>query len=403
MVSAKTKQIVKSTAPILAEHGETLTRHFYKRMFEHNPEVQEFFNPSNQAKGAQQRALAGAICAYATHIDNLEVLTDAVELIAHKHASLQVKPEHYPIVGENLLASIKEVLGEGATPEIIDAWAEAYGFLADIFIKREEELYQQQKQALGGWNGFRQFRVERKQPESDVITSFYLKPTDGKRLPSFKAGQYITVRMPTPYGYTTMRNYSLSGQEEGMYRISVKRESGNPDGFVSTNLHAHIQEGDTLEVGPPCGNFVFHSPAEATRPIVFLAGGVGITPLLPQLREALAVSKEREVYFFHATMSPQLQAFKHELEALAQAHKNLKVNYRYSAPTDKDRTTLPAEQIGLIDTPYLKGMLPATNADFYFCGPEPFMASIYKTLQQWQVPQDQIQFEFFGPQQALTA
>ncbi len=94
MLSQQTIDIVKSTAPILNEHGETLTKHFYKRMFSHNPEVTPFFNPANQAGGTQQRALAAAICAYAANIDNLEVLGGAVELIAHKHASLMIKPEH---------------------------------------------------------------------------------------------------------------------------------------------------------------------------------------------------------------------------------------------------------------------------------------------------------------------
>ena len=112
MLDQKTVAIVKSTAPVLAENGEVLTRHFYKRMFTHNPEVAPYFNQANQTAGKQQRALAGAIVAYAANIDNLEVLGGAVELIAQKHASLMIKPEHYPIVGENLLASIREVLGE---------------------------------------------------------------------------------------------------------------------------------------------------------------------------------------------------------------------------------------------------------------------------------------------------
>jgi nitric oxide dioxygenase len=139
MLSEQTIAIVKSTAPVLDQHAETLTRHFYKRMFEKNPEVAPFFNRTNQAKGTQQKALAAAICAYAANIDNLEVLGGAVELIAQKHASLQIKAEHYPIVGENLLASIREVLGDGATEAVIGAWAEAYGFLANILIGRESE------------------------------------------------------------------------------------------------------------------------------------------------------------------------------------------------------------------------------------------------------------------------
>jgi nitric oxide dioxygenase len=154
MLSQKTIDIVKSTAPILDEHGETLTRHFYNRMFSHNPEVAPFFNPANQVSGTQQRALAAAVCAYAANIDNLAVLGSAVELIAHKHASLMIKPEHYPIVGENLLSSIREVMGEGATDDVINAWGEAYGFLADILIGREKQLYDENADKTGGWEGF---------------------------------------------------------------------------------------------------------------------------------------------------------------------------------------------------------------------------------------------------------
>ena len=143
MLSAQTIAVVKSTAPILAEHGETLTRHFYKRMFSHNPEVVPLFSQKNQASGVQQKALAAAICAYAANIDNLPALSETVERIAQKHVSLQIKPEHYPIVGENLLASIREVLGAGATDDIINAWGEAYGFLADILIGREKQIYQE--------------------------------------------------------------------------------------------------------------------------------------------------------------------------------------------------------------------------------------------------------------------
>src|SRR5688572_25924693 len=194
-------------------------------MFSHNPEVGPYFNAANQTKGTQQRALAGAICAYAANIDNLEVLGDAVELISNKHVSLMIKPEHYPIVGENLLASIKEVLGDGATDDIINAWAEAYGFLADILIGREKQIYEENAKKPGGWEGFKKFRVIRKEKESSNITSFYLTAADGAPLPAFKPGQYITVRTSTPDGSTTMRNYSLSdkpGQE--WFRISVKRE-----------------------------------------------------------------------------------------------------------------------------------------------------------------------------------
>src|SRR3954464_11807809 len=107
--------IVKATAPVVAPKAEAITRRFYTLMFRENPEVQAYFNGAHQHSGGQQRALAGAICAYAVNIDNLAALGPAVELIAQKHCSLGIQPEHYPVVGKHLLTAIKDILGDAAT------------------------------------------------------------------------------------------------------------------------------------------------------------------------------------------------------------------------------------------------------------------------------------------------
>ncbi|HEY9091936.1 NO-inducible flavohemoprotein [Parasphingorhabdus sp.] len=406
MLSQNTIAIVKSTAPILQEHGETLTRHFYQRMFSHNPEVGPFFNPANQTKGTQQRALAGAICAYAANIDNLEVLGDAVELIANKHVSLMIKPEHYPIVGENLLASIKEVLGDGATDDVINAWAEAYGFLTDILVGREKQIYSDSATKDGGWEGFRKFKVDRKDKESSNIASFYLKPEDGGPLPDFMPGQYITIRVPTPDGSTTMRNYSLSNKPgRDYFRISVKRElalvDGAPDGFVSNMLHDNIEQGDTLEIGPPCGEFFLNVKDRHERPLVLLAAGIGITPIMSILKTTLEAMPDREIILIHGCLTDEVQPFKSVIDEFSAKHPNLKVHYRYSdlAP-DAD---LPDENCstGFVDAELIESMVPDRHADYYFCGPKPFMINIYQDLLLWGIPSSQVHFEFFGPREEL--
>src|SRR4051794_12777659 len=260
MLTDHTVAIVKATAPVVAPKAEAITRRFYTLMFTQNPEVQAYFNPAHQHSGGQQRALAGAICAYAVNLDNLAALGPAVELIAQKHCSLGIRPEHYPIVGKHLLAAIKVVLGDAATDEVIGAWAEAYGFLAEVFIDREMAIYHEQATAPGGWNGYRCFVVDRKTTESEIISSFYLKPLDAGPLPPFKPGQYVTVKITHPTVPTSPRNYSLSDRP-GVphYRISVKREPklapGVPDGLISNYLHDAVHEGDVVEVGPPCGEF----------------------------------------------------------------------------------------------------------------------------------------------------
>lgn len=406
MLSTQTISIVKSTAPVLQEHGEALTRHFYKRMFSHNPEVAPFFNPANQAAGLQQKALAGAICAYAANIDNLEVLGGAVELIAQKHASLQVKAEHYPIVGENLLASIREVLGEGATEEIINAWGEAYGFLANILIGRESQIYTGQRVQPGGWEGFRSFQVSRKEKESDVITSFYLIPAEGGPLPMFKPGQYITVRVPSPCGHTTMRNYSLSDKPgQDWYRISVKREDG-PEaavsrGYVSNLLHSSIKVGSTLEIAPPCGEFFLDVTEKHARPLVLLAAGVGVTPIMSILHAALEEMPNREIIYIHGSLNEEVQAFRKTVDELVAKHSNLKVHHRYNEPAKNGMTREGSSSTGFIDAQFIESMLPGRDADYYFCGPQAFMVGIYHELLAWGIPPAQVHFEFFGPRQEL--
>ena len=406
MVSEQTIAIVKTTAPILAEHGETLTRHFYTRMFTHNPEVAPFFNPAHQAAGKQQRALAAAITAYAANIDNLEVLGNAIELIAQKHASLMIKPEHYPIVGENLLASIREVMGEGATDEVIGAWAKAYSFLADILIGREKQIYEESAKKIGGWEGFKHFHVIRKEKESSNITSFYLAPADGAPIPEFKPGQYITVRVATPEGQTTMRNYSLSDKPgQDWLRISVKREDGadanTPKGYVSNLLHKTIEVGAKLEIAPPSGEFFLDVSEHHQRPLVLLAAGVGITPIMSIMLAALESMPERDIIFIHGCLNEEVQAFKATVDALAQKHPNLTVRYRYSEQAKQGVERSGYTSDGLVDAALIESCVPERNADYYFCGPQSFMVAIYHKLIKWGTPPAQVHFEFFGPQQEL--
>jgi nitric oxide dioxygenase len=318
-----------------------------------------------------------------------------------------VKPEHYPIVGENLLASIREVLGDGATDEVINAWAEAYGFLTQILTGREHQIYKEHADMPGGWEGFRSFRVDRKEAESDVITSFYLVPEDGGTLPAFKPGQYITVRVPSRDGQTTMRNYSLSDKPgQDWFRISVKKESGPkaelPDGYASNYLHNKIEQGSVVEIAAPCGEFFIDVTEKHKRPLVLLAAGVGITPLISMLLSVLEATPHRPVVFVHGSLHPDTHAFKNTIDALAANHSNLTVHYRYSEVQDPASLSAGNVSTGFIDAALIESMVPERDADYYFCGPKPFMVGIYHELLTWGIPPAQVHFEFFGPREELT-
>lgn len=406
MLDPKTIEIIKSTVPVLEVHGVAITTRFYQRLFSSHPELLNIFNHANQQKGRQQTALANAVYAAAQHIDRLGDILPVVKQIAHKHRSLGVKPEHYPIVGENLLAAIKDVLGEAATDEIIGAWAEAYGVIADAFISVEAEMYDRSERQEGGWAGLREFRLDRKVRESDVITSFYLVPADGGALASFEPGQYISITMSIPgEKYEHIRQYSLSDAPgKPYYRISVKREEGcegDPDGKVSTYLHEQIKEGDTLRLSAPAGDFVLDRGD--ARPVVLISGGVGLTPTLSMLNALAEEGSSRQVVFIHSARNGRVHAMKRHVEEIARANPRVSVHWSYTRPTEQDVQDKAFDHQGYIDAAWLKTVVPSESAAYYFCGPVAFMKAIRKALSELGVPAEDIHYEFFGPAGSLDA
>ena len=393
MFNAKTISLIQATVPVLQQQGEAITRHFYELMFREHPEVKAFFNEAHQAKGTQAKALAGAVLAYAAHIDRLDEIAGALPRIIHKHAALGVLPEHYPIVGQCLLRAIREVLGEVATDEILAAWGEAYQALANLLIAAEEQVYAGNAARNGGWRGERAFRVARREVESELITSFYLEPVDGGPLLAFVPGQYLTLVL-TVDGEPVRRNYSLSDAPgKPWYRISVKREDG---GRVSNWLHAQAVVGTQLQVLAPCGDFQLEAATQ--RPLVLVTGGVGITPAMSML-EAAAPSG-RPISFIHAARHGGVHAFRARVDALASAHPNVKVTYVYDAPRAEDRP----HATGLVTRELLDQELPADrDVDLYFLGPKPFMQAVYRNGLALGVAQNRLRYEFFGPLEELKA
>ncbi|WP_210364813.1 NO-inducible flavohemoprotein [Bacillus sp. REN3] len=404
MLDKKTIEIIKSTVPVLEVHGEQITTVFYKRMFENHPELLNIFNHANQKQGRQQRALAGTVYAAAKYIDNLEAILPVVEQIAHKHRSLGIKPEHYPIVGKYLLLAIKEVLGDAATDEIINAWTEAYGIIADAFISVEADMYEKAASQKGGWDDFRAFVVTNKVEESEVITSFYLKPVDGKEIADFKPGQYISVKVEIEgEEFSHIRQYSLSDAPgKGYYRISVKKETGmeTPDGKVSNYLHRSINEGDVLNISAPAGDFFLDTEKET--PIVLLSGGVGLTPMVSMLNTIADMQPGKEVTFIHAAQNGNMHALKEEVAATAKKT-NVRTFVFYDLPTEEDRKEASFDAEGYVTKEWLKEHTNIGEADFYFCGPVPFMKAINASLKDLGVTEDRIHYEFFGPMASLEA
>jgi len=400
MLSEQTISVIKSTVPVLEVHGTEITKRFYKMLFSNHPELLNIFNHANQKQGRQPTALANAVYAAAANIDKLENILPAVKQIAHKHRSLGITAEQYPIVGQNLLAAIKDVLGDAATDEILQAWAEAYGVIAQVFIDVEAQMYSEAESVEGGWRGFRPFVVDKKVKESEVITSFYLVPQDGGAISSYLPGQYITVKLNIPGDqYTHLRQYSLSDKPgNSYYRISVKREEGagdKPDGKASNFLHDGVQVGDVLELTAPAGDFTLD--LEDQRPVVLISGGVGLTPMISMLNTLVERQPQREVIFIHAARNSKVHAMRQKVQELEEQHSQVSAYWCYSEPTDADTEEQNFDKEGFITAEWLQQLVGDNNASYYFCGPVPFMKQINAALQSIGISKEDIHYEFFGP------
>jgi len=160
------------------------------------------------------------------------------------------------------------------------------------------------------WMGFKDVLVFKTVKEDEAITSFYLKSSDGSKLPKFMAGQFITVRIKNDDNTSTKpRQYTLSmNSNEEFYRISVKREE---NGFLSKKLCDEIKEGDNLQITVPLGNFILK---DSEKPLVLIGGGIGITPMLTMAYGA--INGNRKIYFIYSIPNAMHHSFREEIAKL---------------------------------------------------------------------------------------
>ncbi|MBF0471812.1 MAG: 2Fe-2S iron-sulfur cluster binding domain-containing protein [Gammaproteobacteria bacterium] len=263
--------------------------------------------------------------------------------------------------------------------------------------------------ALSGWSGFKEFRVERKVYENldRSICSLYLKPVDGVPLSMFRPGQFLTFRLEivnpaTGDAEQLIRCYSLSDAPgRDTYRVSIKRVAAPADrpelsaGRSSSYFHDQVEAGDRLAVRAPSGHF-FLQPDEPL-PVVLIAGGIGITPMLSMLTHLLEGGSKREVWLFYGVRNGDEVAMAGLLRKLAESHSNFHFHLSYSAPLDSDREGVDFQHAGRIDLQLLRNTLPLQRHQFYVCGPRPMMESLVPGLEEWGVALADIFYESFGP------
>jgi ferredoxin-NADP reductase len=254
------------------------------------------------------------------------------------------------------------------------------------------------------WNGYRKFSVAKKCRECDDVCAFYLKPHDGKALPAFKPGQYLTFQLDIPgRDKPIVRCYSLSDSphRSEYYRVTIKKEKAPPDqpdlppGVGSSYFTDVVKEGDILNVKAPTGHFFLD--LTKSNPVVLIAGGVGITPMLSMASAIVGSGAKREVFLFFGVRNQREHIHKTELEKLAAENENIHLHVCYSRPGLDDVKGRDYQHEGRVGIEQLKELLPSSNFEYYLCGNGAFMKSITDGLEAWGVPEKDVHFEAFGP------
>jgi ferredoxin-NADP reductase len=256
------------------------------------------------------------------------------------------------------------------------------------------------------WRGPRRFKVAQKIDECPGVCSFYLAPFDGKPLPQFLPGQHLTFELTDPDTNDSMKRcYSLSDKHSPtFYRVTIK-EAPLQTPSASKFFHTHVSNGVVLNVLAPGGTFFVDVTDD--RPLVLLAGGVGLTPLFSILASICATGVPREVWFFFGVRNSKEHIMKKQLQALARQNQWLRLYVCYSQPLETDTFGEDAKGAdynvkGRVNTDLLKKELPCSNYAFYLCGPPPMMEDLKKGLGEWGVPKKDILYEAFGASSVPT-
>ena len=340
------------------------------------------------------------------------MLSPALERISQKHASLYVQPEQYEIVGKYLLQSMKGVIGDALTPDIHEAWALAYLQLANLMINREAQLLEDAVH----WRNWREFRIIRKVPESSEIISFHLAPLDGKPLPSYLPGQYISIRINVPgIHFLQARQYSLSDAAHPThYRISIKKEKylniGNAKahpGYISNIFHDEKSVGDSVEVSHPAGEFFLDTRQEDSSnvPIVLISAGVGLTPNLSILNTLTAKQSQRRISWVHASRNSRVQAFRDHIKKISSTHDNVQTHVFLKEPGENDVKGVDYDFAGRMSLNKLDAdrdlFIQDLSAQYYICGPVKFMTDMARYLEGQGIGPERIKTEVFGTGEIL--
>lgn len=289
------------------------------------------------------------------------------------------------------MLAIVDVLGEAVTPDVAAAWYEVYWLMANMLINKERGLYNAVHLTPDTiwWT----WRVAERIQETDDVVRFVVERMDEREVKPSLPGQYVTIKMRMHDGVHQPRQYSLTKADDGQHRhFAVKRVHGlgTPDGEMSNLLHNEVQVGDEVVLSAPFGDAVMEY---TDRPLVLASAGIGITPMAGMLSHLVKSGSQRQVMVLHADDSeasfPLRGQVREDLAALPDGTLKTWFLNPAAGSTASGSEFSGFMDVGAVDLP--------DDAEYYLCGPLPFLKSVRSALVAGGVPARDIQYEVFGP------
>jgi len=286
-------------------------------------------------------------------------------------------------------------------------YLEKFETLAASLLKKNET---EKEQRTPSWNGKRKFRIARREyvNQKKDICSFYLVPYDNRPLPPFSPGQFLTFELRIPgQQQPVTRCYSLSDAptDRRYYRLSIKQldapaeaPDGTPPGLSSTYFHDHLSDGEIVEAYAPAGEFCLDQASG--RPVVLIAGGSGIAPIMSMLNWLVSSKSKREIWLFYGIRNRSEHAMYDHLRLIVQRHSNIRMLVAYSQPGRRCQKGIDYQLKGHISAEHIRLVVKDRACEYYICGPGQMMDSMSQGLKAHGVPLADIRFESFGPASA---
>jgi nitric oxide dioxygenase len=375
-------EIISATLPLVGTHIDEIAGDFYRRLFDAHPDLlRNLFNRGNQAQGAQQRALAAAIATFAAHLvdPNLPHPADLLSRIGHKHASLGITADKYPIVHEHLFAAIVAVLGaDTVTADVAAAWDRVYWIMADTLIAFERDLYA----AAGVADGdvFRRMRVTGR--SDDPSGAVLVTVASAERVTTLP-GQYVSVGVTLPDGARQLRQYSMVNAAVGDLTFAVK-----PAGEVSEWIRTNLRVGDLLDITVPFGDL----PAPGSGvPLTLVSAGIGVTPMIGLLEYLAAEAPETPVRVLHADRADSTHPLRERQRELVDNLPLATLDIWYEDGQTGGDLHVHAGRVNLA------GIELADDTHVYLCGADGFVQAVRAQLAERGVPGERVHCELFSP------